>query len=216
MLSQQSSSKTNGREEEFCLYLFSSWVLNIDFSIYFASYRHKQRTAVGKLNTYLVFNSCQQDAHKTQQSGNSYIKTPHTVYTELLHKEVASWKTGQKKGTVLLLFSLCTMKQCLVKTGTSLQDITDEATKRKKQEVIKKKITLTVWSKKMSSDSDKFMISEKPIQAKSEHSQSKNREETYVHWLFTVLSHPVPPLLLANWPMQPSGNSVYYIWTWAL
>lgn len=54
-----------------------------------------------------------------------------------------------------------------------------------------------VWSKKIS-DSDKFMISEKPIQAKSEHSQSENREERYLHWWLTVLSHPVPPHLLAN------------------
>lgn len=56
---------------------------------------------------------------------------------------------------------------------------------------------LTVWSKKIS-DSDKFMISEKPIQAKSEHSQSENREERYLHWWLTVLSHPVPPHLLAH------------------
>lgn len=48
-------------------------------------------------------------------------------------------------------------------------DITDEATKWKKQEAIKKKFHWQ-WEQKISSDSDKFMISEKPIQPKPEHS----------------------------------------------
>lgn len=168
---------------------------------------------MGKLYTYLVFNLCQQDAHKTQRSGNSYIKTPHTVYTVFLTKEVISWKTGQKNNTAP--FQPVHYEVVSSENWYSLTRHYRWSDQKKETRSNLKKFTLTVWSKKIS-DSDKFMISEKPIQAKSEHSQSENREERYLHWWLTVLFHPVPPHLLANWHMQPSGNSVYYIWTWAL
>lgn len=90
------------------MHQFSCWVLNIDFSVYFASYRHRQRTAVGKHYKYLVFKLCKQDAHKTQRSGNSYIKTPHTVYINFLTRKLCPERWGRKR-ILYCSFSACAL-----------------------------------------------------------------------------------------------------------
>lgn len=195
------------------MHQFSCWVLNIDFSVYFASYRHRQRTAVGKHYKYLVFKLCKQDAHKTQRSGNSYIKTPHTVYINFLTRKLCPERWGRKR-ILYCSFSACALWSSSSENWYSLMRhyIWSDQKKETRSNFLKKN-SLTVGSKKISSDFAKFMISEKSIQPKPEHSQSEKREERYLHCLLTVLSHAVPPHVLANWHIQPSGNSVSYIWT---
>lgn len=137
---------------------------------------------------------------------------PHTHYTQnFLTRKLFPERQGRKR-KLYCSFSACPHEVVSSENWYSLIRHYRWSDQKKETRTNFKKFTLKIWSKKISSD--KFMICEKPIQAKPEHSQSEHREERYLHCLLTVLSHPAPPHLRANWHMQPFGNSVYYIWTW--